>query len=159
MTACQTFAQSLSETPPASSYRDIFSSRRTIRFQHHLDASIYVSAYGRHPGDQRPHRTNHRAGDRCESTPTLSELAAAKHCRVGVDREYHQYWSRSRGHGGRSYPAHWRSTDYVHRFICRSMCPPSSFHRLLEVRLGVKVAHTRPVRLFWNGARRQRSMG
>ena len=46
-----------------------------------------------------------------------------------------------------------------HRFICRSMCPPSSFHRLFEVRLGVKVAHGRPVRLFWNGARRQRSMG
>jgi hypothetical protein len=32
--------------------------------------------------------------------------------------------------GERSHSAYWRSTDYVHRFICRSMCPPSSFHRL-----------------------------
>jgi len=36
--------------------------------------------------------------------------------------------------------------------------PPSSFHRLFEVRLSVEVAHACPVRLFWNGARRQRSV-
>src|SRR5674476_328009 len=92
----------------------MFSSWGAVRLQHHLDASIYVSAYGRHPGDQRPHWTNYRTGDRGKSTRTLSELAAAEHCRAGAGREHHQYWSRSRGHGGRSYPAHWRSTDYVH---------------------------------------------
>src|SRR5450830_2193057 len=56
--------------------------------------------------------------------------------------------------GERSHSAYWRSTDYVHRFICRSICPPSSFHRLFEVRLGVRWAHPCSIRLLWNDASR-----
>src|SRR6185295_1393193 len=120
----------------------------TIWIRNHVDASIHLSAYGRHPGDQRSYWPDDRERHSCQHSTALSKCNLTVH-RVSSRNCEHNQYRRRPGSDGRCLAfADWwldSSLRFAVRHILRSS---GGSDPVFSVRVFPKMADLRLIRLF-----------